>query len=163
MAMNAIITKPDVDPYGFSDTLLRRLAREIAMDIKTPEEVVSALGLSKEWEAIQQNDVFQAYLRKSIEEWEAAGNTAERVRLKSLAFVEEALSEFYARAHDPKENLAYKTEVLKLVARLAGLGGTQVDGNVSGERLTVNINLGTDHNLRIERDVTPKVIEGDRL
>lgn len=153
------ITQPQP---SFDDVVMLKLAREIAMDIKPLEDILSTHGIDQsQWLTITETHRFQGYLRGAIEEWQSATNTAERVRLKSLSFVEEALPEFYARAHDPKESLAAKTEVLKTVAKFAGVGGT-VDGAVSGEKLTVTINLGADNQLRIEKDVTPQgnLIEG---
>lgn len=146
---------------GSHDVTLLRLAREIAMDIQPVEAILAALEISDdEWQEIQQNPTFRGYLRTAIEEWQSAINTQERVRLKSLAFVEEALPEFYARAHDPSENLQHKIRVLEVVAKFAGVGGN-VDTALSGEKFSVTINLGADHQVRIERDVTPQVIEGD--
>ncbi len=146
---------------GSHDVTLLRLAREIAMDIHPVESILATLEISDdEWQEIQQNPTFRGYLRTAIEEWQSATNTQERVRLKSLAFVEEALPEFYARAHDPSENLQHKIRVLEVVAKFAGVGGN-VDTALSGEKFSVTINLGADHQVRIERDVTPQVIEGD--
>lgn len=146
---------------SFNDTTMLKLAREIAMDIRPLEDILETHEIDQSaWMVISTHPQFQSYLRTCIEEWQSATNTAERVRLKSLAFVEEALPEFYARAHDPKENLTAKTEVLKTVARFAGVGGN-VDHAVSGEKFSVTINLGNDQQLKIERDVTPQVIEGD--
>lgn len=143
------------------DVTLLKLAREIAMDIQPVETILATLEISDdEWQNIQQNLTFRGYLRTAIEEWQSASNTQERVRLKSLAFVEEALPEFYARAHDPTENLQHKIRVLEVVAKFAGVGGN-VDTALSGEKFSVTINLGADHQVRIERDVTPQVIEGD--
>lgn len=149
---------------GFNDVTLLKLAREIATDLRPLEEVLSTFKIDpKEWENLEKHPRFQAVLRSSIEEWNSATNTSERVKLKSLAFVEEALPEFYARAHDPTEPLSAKIEVLKSVARFAGVGGTGTDSVASGERLSVTINLGADQQLRIEKDVTPRVIEGEIL
>lgn len=146
-----------------NEVTMLKLAREIAMDIQPVEDILKRLDVSDDqWEEIQQNPRFKSYLRGAVEEWQSATNTAERVKLKSMSFVEEALPEFYARAHDPKEPLSAKIEVLKTVAKFAGVGG-QVDGAVSGEKLTVTINLGSDNQLRIERDITPQVIEGEAL
>jgi hypothetical protein len=151
---------------GFNDVTLLKLAREIAMDIRPLEDLLASLEISAEnWGIIQSLPTFQTYLRGAVEEWQSATNTQERVRLKSLSFVEEALPEFFARAHDPKESLAAKTEVLKAVAKFAGVGG-MADAAVSGEKLTVTINLGADNQLKIERDVTPRgndYIEGEAL
>lgn len=144
-----------------SDVTMLKLVREIAMDIQPIDDILKTHGIgSDEWEEIQENPHFTQYLRNAMEEWQSATNTAERVKLKSMAFVEEALPEFFARAHDPKEPLAAKTEVLKTIAKFAGVGGT-VDGAVAGERMVVTINLGADNQLRIERDVTPQVIDGE--
>ena len=144
-----------------NDVMMLKLAREIAMDIQPIDNILTTHELTAEqWDEIQQNPRFKSYLRGAMEEWQSATNTAERVKLKSMAFVEEALPEFFARAHDPKEPLAAKTEVLKTIAKFAGVGGT-VEGALSGEKMVVTINLGADNQLRIERDVTPQVIEGD--
>jgi hypothetical protein len=149
---------------GFNDVTLLKLAREIATDLRPIEEVLSTFKIGpEEWETLQKHPHFQGVLRSSIEEWNSATNTSERLRLKSLAFVEEALPEFYARAHDPTEPLSAKIEVLKSVARFAGVGAAGTDSLSASERLSVTINLGADQQLRIEKDVTPRVIEGEAL
>lgn len=137
-----------------------KLAREIAMDIRPLEDILSAHGIDHaRWETIHSNPRFQALLRSEVESWQSATNTAERVKIKSLAFVEESLPEFFARAHDRREPLNSKVEVLKTVAKFAGVGGSGVDGSVAGEKLMVTINLGADHSLKIEKEVPSKVIE----
>lgn len=142
---------------SFDDVAMIKLAREIAMDIRPLEEVLATHGLSQDdWDALNHSPIFQSLLSSAVEEWQSATNTPERVKLKSLAFVEEALPEFYARAHDPKEPLAAKTEVLKTIAKFAGVGMSNFDGSVSGERMTVTINLGEDRQLKIEKDITPR-------
>lgn len=143
---------------GHDHVTYLKLAREIAMDIRPLADILSAHEvLPSEWEEITKNPGFQGLLRGEIEAWQSATNTAERVKIKSLAFVEEALPEFYARAHDPKEPLSAKVEVLKTISKFAGVGQS-IDGTNLGEKLTVTINLGTDHSLKIEKDVTAKVI-----
>jgi hypothetical protein len=148
---------------SFNDVTLLKLAREIAMDMRPVPDILETHDVtSAEWAAISVSPLFQDYLRQCVTEWQSATNTAERVKLKSMAFVEEALPEFFARAHDPEESLNAKVEVLKTVARFAGVGGS-VDGSIAGERLSVTINLGADHQLKIEKDITPTFIEGDTL
>lgn len=154
---------------SLNDVVLRKLAREIAMDIASVEEILKTHTVTAaEWAEISVSPRFQDYLRGAAEEWNTALNTAERVKMKSLAFIEESLPELYARAHDPKEPLAAKMEVIKTVAKFAGVG-IAVEGVVSGERMVVTINLGADRQVRIERDVTPQgsydegYIEGDVL
>lgn len=147
-----------------SDVTMLKLTREIAMDIHPIEQLLDRYEVDRsQWETAKDNPRFKELLKSAIEEWNSATNTSERVRLKSLHFVEEALPEFYARAHDPKEGLAAKNEVLKTVARFAGIGGAGIDGASMGERLSVTINLGADHQLKIEKDVTSRVIDGEAL
>jgi hypothetical protein len=148
---------------SFNDVILLKLAREVAMDMRDIPQILELHGVTQgEWEVISTLPRFQDYLRSSLEEWNSAANTADRVKLKSLAFVEEALPEFFARAHDPREALPAKVEVLKAVARFAGVGGS-VDAGITGERLSVTINLGADQQLKIEKNITPQgnVIEGE--
>lgn len=157
--MPAVATKSP----SFNDVVLLKLAREIAMDMRDLGDILETHGVTaEEFAEISALGVFQEYLRQSVTEWQSATNTAERVRLKSMAFVEEALPEFFARAHDPEESLNAKVEVLKTVARFAGVGGS-VDSSIAGERLLVTINLGADQQLKIEKNMTPNVIEGDVL
>lgn len=159
-----VILPPAPATQGFGDAELIRLAREIAMDMRTIPQILDLVELTQErYEEICAMPHFQRYLRSALEEWNSATNTGERVKLKSLAFVEEALPEFYARAHDPKEPLAGKVELLKTVARFAGVGG-QVVGGAAPDRMVVTINLGSDHSLRVEKDITPTYEEvEDRL
>jgi|SanBayMetagenome_1026888.scaffolds.fasta_scaffold45692_2 hypothetical protein len=149
---------------GFGELILLKLAREIAMDIRPVEEILEIHKINSEnWENIQKNPYFQGILSSEVEAWQSANNTSERLKIKSLAMVEEALPEFYARMHDPKEPLPAKTDVLKTIAKFAGVGGSDFNAAVGGERLSVTINLGADHQLRIEKEVTSKVIDHEDI
>lgn len=129
------------------------------MDIRPLDDILATHGIeSSEWDEISKKPAFQGLLQSEIEAWQSATNTSERVKIKTLSMVEEALPEFYARMHDQKEPLSAKVEVLKTISKFAGIGGT-VEGANLGEKLTVTINLGSDHSLKIEKDVTSKVIE----
>lgn len=137
---------------------MMQIAREIASDMRPLADILKAHMVSdEEWSELSNSHRFQALLASSLEEWQGVANTAERVRIKSLAFVEESLPEFYARAHDPKETLSSKVELLKAVSRLGGIGGPVDVGGGGAERMVVNINLGADHKLTFAREVTPQV------
>lgn len=145
----------------FYDGVMLKLAREVAMDILPLEEILEINKISPDdWLMIKDHPHFNRLLGQELENWASALNTAERVKLKSMSFIEEALPEMYARIHDRSESLAAKVEMLKAVTKLAGMGGpVSVEGGF-GERLVVNISLGADHKLKIEKEVTSKVIEG---
>ena len=137
------------------------LAREIARDMNPIQTILESRQIdANEWERIQANPHFQRVLSSEVEAWQSANNVGERVRLKALHFVEEALPEFFQRAHDPRETLNAKTEVLKTITRLAGIGNSMGETGAMGEKFSVTINLGADQTLKIEKTVTPQVIDG---
>lgn len=156
--MNALVEQTS----SYNDVKLLRLAREVAMDIVPLTQILEQHQIDQnEWEGIAKHPHFQSLLASERQAWESATNSEERVRFKSLAMIEEALPEFYARMHDAREPLTAKTEVLKTIARFAGVGNNSFDSSVSGEKLSVTINLGADHQLKIEKELPAKVIEGE--
>jgi len=156
--MNALVEQNT----GYNHLTIVRLAREIAMDIRPIDEILQIQNISRDiFDKIRITKEFERVLQNEIEAWNSAVNTAERVRLKSLSFVEESLADFYADAVNKNESLSARTEVLKTVARFAGIGGSGVDGAINGEKFFVTINLGTDKTVKFEKDVTPKVIDAE--
>lgn len=147
----------------FSDLTLVQLAREIAMNIQSIETILETHQIDDEtWNKIKITPRFTSLLESETAAWNSAVNTHERVKLKSAALVEDWLPEAYARMSDPTENLNAKTELGKLVARLAGMGLSNANiTDASGERFSVTINLGGDNNLKIEKEMPMKVISGE--
>ena len=146
-------------PEDISELTLLRLSREIARDIHPIENILERFGIDADvFETIQNNPRFQSILQGELEAWQGASNTSERVKIKSLSFVEELLPEMYERAHDPREPLSAKVELLKTIGRFGGVGLSTVEGGI-GEKLSVTINLGADSQLKFEKDVTPQVVD----
>lgn len=144
-----------------ADLVLLKLAREIAIDLHDIETILKRYQIDTEtWESIRQNTYFNELLKSEVEAWQSALNTTERSKLKSAAMIEEWLPEAYARLHSATENLSAKVELAKLIARIAGMGLTNVgvEGG-SGERFSVTINLGGDTKLTYDKQLPPKVIE----
>lgn len=143
------------------DALYVRLAREIAADILPLDKILANHGLdTDEWNIIRSSPHFQQLLTSEIEAWNSAGNTHERVKLKSAAMIEEVLPEVYARVHDKAENLNHKAELLKWLKDLSGMGVRNASVAGTGERLSITINLGADQKLQINRELSPPSIEG---
>lgn len=143
-----------------TDLNLLKLAREIAQDIHPLETILSNHGVGdQKWVEIQRNPRFRAYIESETADWNAAQNTQERVRIKAAASIEEWLPELYARIHDGGENLSAKVEAGKLLRDLAGFSKNGVGVEATGERFSVTINLGTDSQLKFEKEVTQRVID----
>lgn len=149
---------------SYSETdlkLMRNLAREIALDIHPIETILDKLKINpNQWETIQKTAYFRASLEEEIQHWAGTPNTAERVKIKFLTMLEESADEMWLRVHDPKEPLNAKTELWKMMMRGAGIGVAQVDASGGAERISININMGADAKLSVEKDITPRVIEG---
>lgn len=144
------------------DDLLLKLAREIAADINDLETILKHYSIDAyRWESVRNNARFQQLLSNAIEEWNAAGNTHERVKLKAAVMIETVLPELHKRLIDNKEHLGQQVEGLKWLRDLAGLGPRAGAGAQAGERFSVTINLGADQKVKIEKDITPPVIEGE--
>lgn len=143
----------------FGDLTMQKLAREIAADILPLERILEVHGVtSQQWETIRHNPHFNRLLASEIEAWHSASNTAERVKVKTQAMIEEWLPEAFARLNAPSENLNHKVELAKLIRDLAGMGGRNVDATGGGERVSISINLGSGDPIRIEK---APMIEGE--
>jgi hypothetical protein len=145
--------------------LLVRLAREIAIDHYPLETILERYQVSTEqWETIKVSPRFTALLEVETADWHGALNTNERTKLKAAAMIEDFLPEAHARMHDASETLPSKTELAKLVAKIAGMGErTDINGVGSSEKFSVTINLGADQQLQFAKQVTPKVIEVEAI
>jgi len=142
-----------------SELTLLKLSREIARNIHPLEQILERFGISPElWDVIRRNPRFIDFVRSETEAWESAASTDQRVRVKSLSMIEEALPEMYERMHDPREPLSSKVELFKTIGRFGGIGAGSIDG-VGGDKLSVTINLGADNQLKFEKDVTPRVVD----
>ena len=144
----------------FDDDRLIGLAREVAMDIQPIEVTLERYGVSAaEWERLRHNRRFDEYLKDAVTTWQSALNSGERIKVKSLAVIEQWLLNAYGELNGTA-NLRDKTELAKLIARLAGVGEKATDAMATGEKISITINMG-DTSVRTEKVVGPKVIEGE--
>jgi hypothetical protein len=144
------------------DALLVKIAQEVAMERRDVDDIVKHYGLtSEQWDKISTDRYFISLVAQATEAWHATNNTHERTRLKAATIIEEWLPEAYQRLHDNQEALPAKTGLATLVSRLAGMGGR--DATIEGtapERFVVNINLGPQKDIRLEKSIDhAKVIE----
>ena len=121
------------------------LARELAMGIYEVEAILERYGLSwDEYARVAALPRFQKLLETTTLEWGSTLNTRERIKVKSLAGVEDGLADLFKAAKDPKETLISRVEALKQARLLAGLGAAEGDGAgaSAAEKFTLTINVG---------------------
>lgn len=157
------MTQSTLQGPAISETMLLRLAREIAMGILPLETILETSKIEQNtWETIQYHPRFLQFLESESAVWSSSLNTQERVKLKSAAMIEEWLPEAYSRLNSPSETLNSKVELGKLIRDLAGFTKQGVGTEGSGEKFSVTINLGADNQLRFEK-TSPKVVDGEVL
>lgn len=140
----------------FDDFQLAELAREVAMNVRTlPEILVDwEIPLEEYEKDIDPNPFYKRTLAQYVIEWNSAGATKDRVKLRAQALVEQALRPLGIRLLDLKENLSSQVELGKFVAQLGHLGDTKDKIN-QAERFTITINMGTEKKVVIDQPKAP--------
>jgi hypothetical protein len=150
-------------PFYNTERKMRYIAREVAMDILEAETIVKNLGIGvEEWDLIVGHPLFRRMLEEERERWGATLNAKERVEVKTWFILEDALEQFQKYLHDANFSDTAKVALFQAMQKQVGIGIREASplGDV-GQRVQVNINLGNDHKLSVEHDVTSqgKVIE----
>ena len=155
---------PTVPLAVSEDARIIKLAREIAMDIRELDEILTLHGISREeFEKLKVRPRFVQLLNAELVAWQSAVNTNERVKLKAGAVIEEWLPELYARMNDIREPLMSKVKGGELLTKLAGMGASETTEINPSDRVTITINLGEDSKLEFNKRLPPKVIEHEVL
>jgi len=154
---------PTIPPGVYDDVKLVKLARGIAMGIKDLPDILFDNSLTlREFDEIKELPHFNRILSAEMKAWEGAGNTNERVRVKSGALIEEYLPELYARLNDAKEPFMAKMKAFEQLTKLAGFGDRDLPAlGTPGDKVQVIINLGADHKLVYQKELPPKVIDNE--
>ena len=135
---------------------LIKLARELVMNIRNYQLTFADFGIDEnDYQQIEKNEFFRKVKEHFTLDWNAATSTEERLRIESLAYCERLTPIVTKRAMMPDANLGASTDVLKQLAKQAGIGELKGE-KASAERFVISINLGGDvetYNKSIE--VTP--------
>jgi len=139
---------------------LRHIARKLAMDIVPIEAILLESRMPREeFEQLQHTRYFQDMLSEEVANWSAAPNAAERVRIKYLTITEEIAPDMYTALLDTKIPLGQRADLLKTVAKLAGLDKTGPEAGGAGKvRITINMGASKDPSIPT---IAPVTIETD--
>lgn len=139
--MSSALSLADIDNL---DETMRAIARHIAMGIYPLEQILSNLEIKphtfNQW---KNNPRFLKYLQSESEAWHAAGNVAERTKLKAGIIMEEWMINAHGDLNDKKQPLNHRVELGKLIAKVAGMGEPKVGAqNQPGNGFQLQINIG---------------------
>ena len=122
---------------------LRELTAGLAKGVEDPELLIARLGFTPaEYEELSQTRTFKNILNQAMSEWEGAGNTHKRIKLKAAINIEQALPSFYHAMVDTTEPLSSRVKAFEAVARVGGLGNPELVPQGSGQFFKLEINLG---------------------
>lgn len=146
------------------DTMMRRIARELAMDLYPLDKILSSNDVKHhEFDNWKEHPQFLSYLRQFKEEWNAATNTFERTKLKAGIVMEEFMEEAFHEMHNKKQALQHRTKLGELVAKIAGMADAKVaNANIGGSGFSLSINIGQNEKVTISphpAGPSPKTID----
>lgn len=144
-------------PKDDLDTLMLKVARDLAMDIYPLKTILDNNGIT--WDEMKQwyeHPRFLGYLQSESEAWKDANNTAERTKLKAAVVMEMFMQDAYANLQDKKQPLNHRVELGKLIAKIAGMGEPKVfgaNGNAPAFQLQINIGPDRTNNVTIRPEM----------
>lgn len=148
---------------ALTDPEISRLAREMARDIKELPEILAQFKLdADQFDVVANNGFFQQRLNEEIQLWNASDPLSinKRIEVKASTMIEDLLLEAYALICDRAQPMQAKVEMLKWIARLAGLGENRPAGDGSGG-VKITINLGQQAlQFDKEKKLPERVIDG---
>lgn len=154
------LTKAEITANPENEQVLRSLAVEMAREMNDAEDILERYSLSKdEFETIAQTRTFKLMFEQALKEWGAASNTAERVKIKSAALIEEALPLMFAELKETSHPLSSRADLFGRIARIGALGNAPVSQGGSGEVFKIEINLGDDKKITVQQTLPSKVID----
>lgn len=121
-----------------------RLAVELAIQIRPIDEIMESYGLTKaELKEKLANPVFKGMVVEAKKTWESDLSVKERIRLKAAHLVEDSILSVFNIIHDKDNPAPQRLDAFKSLTKVADVEATASSGpGVSGEKFTININLG---------------------
>jgi hypothetical protein len=125
---------------------LRNLAVGLAQNIRTPDEILTELGFSEDdWRLLERSRTFKRMLEQAQAEWNAAGSTHKRVKLKAGINIELSLPQFYQDMVDVGHPLGARVRLLEAMTTLAGMPQQEAaKEQAPGAQFKLEIHLGGD-------------------
>lgn len=138
-------------PKDLTASSLGALARDIAMDLQSLDDILQTHGLTRSQYEFLENDnkYFKNLVEQQSREWQSIGSTQDRLRAQAAAALEVNLPAIAGRMGKATEDLSDAVEAAKLFAKIAGVDATPAGARSGGEGFTITLDLGADTRLTI--------------
>jgi hypothetical protein len=154
----------DMATRGLDEIQLGQLARELVMNVRNYKFVFADFGIDEDdYYHIEKNPYFKKVKEHFTIEWNSTLSSEQRLRLVSLAYLEQLTPVLTKRAMREETALPDATDVSKMLLKITGMGDPKME-RPGGERFVITINLGADtetydKSIEIKANETP-LIEG---
>ena len=139
--------QPVMPPASVStQDMQAELAMELAAGLLPINNIMTRFDLTKEQlRLLLLNPIFRGMVRSYKQEWLAATNAKERIRVKAAMATEEGLLELNRIFHDSMLNPTARLEAFKQMSNLADVQPKK-DAVDTGPKFNLTLNLGSDPN-----------------
>jgi len=139
------------------DALKATICMELAAGLSDAEGIRERYGISEaQWSILRRTPIFRQMLREAIERLAGDMNTANRIKLKADAMLEDNLKVLDEIANDKDAQSMARIKAIEVSAQLAGKGPSQAKASDGDGRGTFSLNIVIgDREVKIESDAKP--------
>ena len=154
---------PPPVPGMYEPALLTRIARELATETFTPEQIITRYDIDPEiFAKILANPFFQRVLADYTKEWQSLASTQKRVAASALMALEENLPVLADRMGSRASGLADAVAAAKLFKELGGIAAPAPQNQAQqGDGFAIRIDFGS-HKVSLQSE-SPKQIDTEPL
>lgn len=130
-------------PESFDTPAAAALARDLAIGMYDEALILKKAGITAEqYETLKQNEWFQKLVTQLSEEWNQPKNAQQRLAIGAAVGLETVLPDVIARAKVKNEPLQGVAQLVKVIADIAGVGGSNKAPAPPSEKFSITIDLG---------------------
>lgn len=127
----------------YDEQRLRALAIGMTQNIRAPADILKELGFTEDdWKELEKSRTFKKIMEATQAEWNDAGSTPRRVKLKAGTLIEQSLPDFYNAMVDAGQPLVARVRALEAMTKLAGLPEIEAAERAPGAQFKLEIHLG---------------------
>lgn len=136
---------PEPLPADFGTPQAAMLAHDVAVAMYDEPTLLRKHHLTRgQFETLRRYDWFQKLVTKFTDDWNTPKNAHQRLASEASVGLESVLPDLIARMKVKNEPLAGIAQLTKILADIAGVGGTNKAPPPVSEKFSITINLGAD-------------------
>lgn len=119
-----------------------RLAMELAIELSDLPDILARYDMTPADLRIKlQNPPFRQMVKEFKATWNSDLSVKERIRVKSMALVEDSLLELHTIFHNTEYAVGPRLEAFKNMAKVATVDTPDKEGQAAGDRVQINISI----------------------